>query len=254
VGKTRLALAVSEAVAAELPGRVVRAYLAAIDDPRLVVETIADAAGAGSSPGSSALDAPIATLRDHRALLVLDNFEHVARAAHDVGALLDACGGVTALVTSRHVLGLSGERMFPLAPLATPAVDADDVTPAVALFVARAQARDPAFALTPEMAASVAEICRRLDGLPLAIELAAARVAVLAPPAMLARWDAAMGLDLEGARPAVAPADAAQCLRLEPARAPGRARRAGCGRSVDGERLRRSSPSRRPRRRRRPLA
>jgi predicted ATPase/DNA-binding NarL/FixJ family response regulator len=200
VGKTRLALAVSEAVTPELPGRVVRAYLAAIDDPRLVVETIADAAGAGSSPGASALDAAIATLRDQQTLLVLDNFEHVARAADDVGALLEACDGITALVTSRHVLGLSGERTFPLAPLATPAEDVDDVTPAVALFVARARARDPEFELTPDVAPSVAEICRRLDGLPLAIELAAARVAVLPPPAMLARWDAAMGLDLEGAR------------------------------------------------------
>ncbi len=202
VGKTRLALAVSETVAAELPGGMVRADLAALDDPRLVMETIADAAGAGSSPGTSALEAATAALRDERALLVLDNFEHVARAAHDVGGLLDACNGVTALVTSRHVLGLSGERTLPLAPLATPDGDAGEAlsAPAVALFVARAQARDPSFELTPEMAASVAEICRRLDGLPLAIELAAARVAVLAPPAMLARWDTAVGLDTEGAR------------------------------------------------------
>ncbi|HEX6620043.1 MAG TPA: tetratricopeptide repeat protein [Solirubrobacteraceae bacterium] len=94
--------------------------------------------------------------------------------------------------------GLSAERTLPLAPLATPAVD--EATPAVALFVARARARDPEFELTPDVAASVAEICRRLDGLPLAIELAAARVAVLSPPAMLARWDAAVGLDTEGAR------------------------------------------------------
>jgi DNA-binding CsgD family transcriptional regulator len=128
---------------------------------------------------------------------VLDNFEQVIAAAAELGALLDACPGVTALVTSRHVLWLSAERTLPLAPLATPAADADptEVTAAVALFVARAQARDPSFELTPEVAAAVAEICRRLDGLPLAIELAAARVAVLAPPAMLARWDTAVGLD-----------------------------------------------------------
>ena len=198
VGKTRLALAASEAIAPQLSGGAVLVDLAPLDDARLVVEAIADAAGAGSSRGTSALEAAAAVLRDARALLVLDNFEHVARAAHDVGALLDACAGVTALVTSRHVLGLSGERTLPLAPLATP--DGDEATAAVALFVARARARDPSFELTPEVAASVAEICRRLDGLPLAIELAAARVAVLAPPAMLARWDAAVGLDTEGAR------------------------------------------------------
>jgi predicted ATPase/DNA-binding CsgD family transcriptional regulator len=202
VGKTRLVLAASEAIAPDLPGGVVRVDLAAIEDARLVAEAIAVAAGAGSSRGASARDAAVAALRDQRALLVLDNFEQVIAAAADLGALLDACPGVAALVTSRHVLWLSAERTLPLAPLATPAADADPthVTAAVALFVARAQARDPSFELTPEVAAAVAEICRRLDGLPLAIELAAARVAVLAPPAMLARWDAAVGLDTEGAR------------------------------------------------------
>ena len=198
VGKTRLAQAAAEAIAPDLPGGVVRVDLAPLEEPRLVAEAIAVAAGAGSSRGASALDAAAAALRDEQLLLVLDNFEHVARAAHDVGALLDACSGVNALVTSRHVLGLSAERTLPLAPLATPAVD--EATPAVALFVARARARDPEFELTPDVAAAVAEICRRLDGLPLAIELAAARVAVLSPPAMLARWDAAVGLDTEGAR------------------------------------------------------
>jgi predicted ATPase/DNA-binding NarL/FixJ family response regulator len=202
VGKTRLALAASEAIAPDLPGGVVRVDLAALEDARLVAEAIAVAAGAGSSRGASARDAAVAALRDQRALLVLDNFEQVIAAAADVGALLEACPGVTALVTSRHVLWLSAERTLPLAPLATPAADADPthVTAAVALFVARAQARDPSFELAPEVAAAVAEICRRLDGLPLAIELAAARVAVLAPPAMLARWDTAVGLDTEGAR------------------------------------------------------
>jgi predicted ATPase len=202
VGKTRLALAGSQAVAPDLPDGVVRVDLAPLEDPRLVAEAIAAAAGAGSSRGASALRAAVAALRDGSALLVLDNFEHVEPAAADLGALLDACPGVTALVTSRHVLGLSAERTLPLAPLSTPAADAGEAhaSAAVALFVARAQARDPSFELTPEVVASVAEICRRLDGLPLAIELAAARVAVLAPPAMLARWDAAVGLDTEGAR------------------------------------------------------
>jgi predicted ATPase/DNA-binding CsgD family transcriptional regulator len=201
VGKTRLALAASEAMAADVPGGVVRVDLAPLEDARLVAEAIAVAVGAGSSRGASARDAAAAALRDASVLLVLDNFEHVEPAAGDVGALLVACPGVTALVTSRHVLGLSAERTLPLAPLATPAAgEQGDAGPAVALFVARARARDPGFELTPEIAPSVAEICRRLDGLPLAVELAAARVAVLTPPAMLARWDAAVGLDTVGAR------------------------------------------------------
>ena len=202
VGKTRLALAGAQAVAPDVPDGVVRVDLAPLEDPRLVAEAIAVAAGAGSSRGASALEAAVAALRDGSALLLLDNFEHVEPAAANLGVLLDACPGVTALVTSRHVLGLSAERTLPLAPLSTPAADAGEAqaSAAVALFVARARARDPSFELTPEVLASVAEICRRLDGLPLAIELAAARVAVLAPPAMLARWDAAVGLDTEGAR------------------------------------------------------
>jgi non-specific serine/threonine protein kinase len=202
VGKTRLALAASDVVGEDRPDGVVHVGLAPLEDARLVAEAIAAAAGAGSSRGASALAAAIAALRDRRALLVLDNFEHVEPAAADLGALLDACPGLTALVTSRHVLGLSGEQTLPLAPLSTPAGDGGETqaSAAVTLFVARARARDPGFQLTPDVVASVAEICRRLDGLPLAIELAAARVAVLAPPAMLARWDAAVGLDTVGAR------------------------------------------------------
>ena len=201
VGKTRLAPTASEAVLPDWPGGVC-VELAALEDARLVAEAIAAAAGAGSSRGDSALEAAAAALRDGRTLLVLDNFEHLEPAAADLGALLAACPGVTALVTSRHVLGLSAERTLPLAPLSTPAENGGEAeaSPAVALFVARARARDPSFVLTPDSSASVAEICRRLDGLPLAIELAAARVAVLSPPAMLARWDAAVGLDTVGAR------------------------------------------------------
>ena len=103
VGKTRLALAASAVVAPDPAGALVRVDLAPLEDARLVAEAIAAAAGAGSSPGASALDAAVAALGDERALLVLDNFEHVALAAADLGALLDACPGVTALVTSRHV-------------------------------------------------------------------------------------------------------------------------------------------------------
>ena len=136
---------------------------------------------------------------------MLDNFEHVESAAAEIAWLLDACPHLTVLVTSRHVLGLAAEQMFPLAPLRTP--DPEErkpdrlvQAPAVQLFVVRARSRDPRFQLTPDVLASVAEICRRLDGLPLAIELAAARVGTLPPPALLARWEEAFGLDTEGVR------------------------------------------------------
>jgi non-specific serine/threonine protein kinase len=191
VGKTRMALAAADALAPGLSGGAVRVELAPLARASLVPDAIAGAAGARAAHGAPALEAAMAALRDERALLVLDNFEHVESAAGDVGRLLEACPDLTALVTSRHVLGLSAEHTFPVAPLTTAAPE---------LFAARARARDPSFALTPETAEAVEEICRRLDGLPLAIELAAARVAVLGPQAMLDHWAAAVGLDTEGAR------------------------------------------------------
>ncbi len=206
VGKTRVAYAVADAVAQDPSVRVVRVELAPLADAALVADAIAVAVDAAHrSPSGSALTGATAALGEQRALLLLDNFEHLAAAADDVGALLQACPGVTALVTSRHVLGLAAEHMFPLAPLALPDPGEGDParatrSAAVALFAARARARDPQFELTPEVTVAVAEICRRLDGLPLAIELAAARMAVLPAPAMLARWDAAIGLDAPGAR------------------------------------------------------
>ena len=206
VGKTRVAYAVADTIAQDPSVRVVRVELAPLTDAALVADAIAVAVGAAQRPRSGeTLRAAADALGEQRALLVLDNFEHLGAAADDVAALLKACPGVTALVTSRHVLGLAAEHMFPLAPLALP--DPGEAEPAraarsaaVALFAARARARDPQFELTPEVTVVVAEICRRLDGLPLAIELAAARMAVLPPAAMLARWDAAVGLDAPGAR------------------------------------------------------
>jgi predicted ATPase/DNA-binding CsgD family transcriptional regulator len=206
VGKTRVAYAVADAVAQDSSWRVVRVELAALADATLVADAIAVAVDAAHrSRSGSALRAAADALREQRALLVLDNFEHLGPAAGDVAALLDSCPGVTALVTSRHVLGLTAEHMFPLAPLVLPDPGEHDParaarSAAVALFVARARARDPQFELTAEVTAAVAEICRRLDGLPLAIELAAARMAALPPPAMIARWEAAVGLDAPGAR------------------------------------------------------
>src|SRR4029077_5451490 len=145
-------------------------------------------------------------LRARRLVLVLDNFEQVMGAAPLVAELLGAAPGVVALVTSRMVLRLSGEHEFPVPPLPVPPVgaggDAADVQrcASVRLFVERAQAASAGFELTSGNAGAVAEICRRLDGLPLAIELAAARVRLLPPQALLARLDDKMGLLTGGAR------------------------------------------------------
>ena len=197
VGKTRVADGVAERASGGR--RVMWVELESISDPHLVMDAIVDAAGGDDR--RAALDAAVAAVAGDELLLVLDNFEQVAAAAGDVARLLAACPGVTALVTSRHVLHLAGEHMFPLAPLALPATGECDParSPAVALFVARAVARDPEFALGEKVGPAVVEICRRLDGLPLAIELAAARVGALPPPAIVAHWEAVIGLDAQGA-------------------------------------------------------
>jgi predicted ATPase/DNA-binding CsgD family transcriptional regulator len=195
VGKTRLALAVAAVAADEFPDGVTFVPLAPITDPALVPSAIITALGvreAGDEPLNERLEA---VLRDKRLLLVLDNFEHVIGASPIVADLLETCPDVTMLVTSRVRLRVSGEREVPIAPLGLVELDrhlsVTDVatSDAVRLFVARAEAVQPGFALTPENAVAVAEICRRLDGLPLAIELAAARVKVLPPAALLARLD-----------------------------------------------------------------
>ena len=155
-------------------------------------------------------------------LLLLDNFEHVVDAAPSVADLLKGAPGLTALVTSREPLKVGGEREYPIAPLPFPNSTAE-ISPeqladldSVRLFAERAQAVSPAFALTADNAAAVAEICRRLDGLPLAIELAAARVKVLPVPALLDRLEQRLPLLVgDAARCTRAPADHAQCHRLE---------------------------------------
>jgi predicted ATPase/DNA-binding CsgD family transcriptional regulator len=205
VGKTRVAYAAADAAARDPRWRVLRVPLAALADWRLVAGAIAAAAAGAGARGRAGIDATAEALGDGPTLLVLDNFEHVARAAADVAALLAACPGLVVLATSRHVLHIAGEHMLPLAPLTLPAAGDRDPekalrSGAVSLFVARARARDPAFRLTADLTPAVVQICRRVDGLPLAIELAAARVAVLPPPAMLRHWDSVVGLDAPGAR------------------------------------------------------
>ena len=148
------------------------------------------------------------TLRHRCALLVLDNIEHLLPAAPQVAALLLACPDLKVLVTSRARLRVAGEQEYRVPPLELPgethleAVDDLASVPAVALFVARAQAADPAFTLTADNVSFVVEVCRRLDGLPLSIELAAARVASLPLPVLFARLDRALQVLTGGARDA----------------------------------------------------
>src|SRR5262249_23746737 len=128
-------------------------------------------------------------LHERSALLLLDNMEQVVAVAPRLAQLLIACPGLVVLATSRGALRITGEQEYPLPPLALPATDTRDVdalaaNPSVALFVRRARAARPSFALTDANAAIIADICRRLDGLPLAIELAAAWAKVLSPPAL----------------------------------------------------------------------
>ena len=193
VGKTRLAIAVAAAVQEAFPDGVVFVDLAPLSDPALVVPTIAVAFGVQAGADQVLLDRLCRFFAEKRLLLLLDNCEPVLGAAPDVATLLARCPGLTVLATSREPWRVRGEQEFPLHPLPLPASDRllaiEEVqgSPAVALFVERAHAVQPRFALTAENAGAVAAICRRLDGLPLAIELAAARVKVLPPAALLAR-------------------------------------------------------------------
>ena len=191
VGKTRLALAIAQAVAAKFADGVIWVDLSPLTDGGLVPATVASALGL-TIAAHSVTDAIIAYLRSAQVLLVLDNCEHLLTAAGELtAALLAGCPALQMLATSRAPLHVRGEHLFPVPTLAVPPsgaslIEAVAPAPAVTLFVQRARAGDPHFALTEQNAAAVAEICQRLDGLPLAIELAAVRSSVLSPAAMLA--------------------------------------------------------------------
>ncbi|MBA2470012.1 MAG: tetratricopeptide repeat protein [Chloroflexia bacterium] len=205
VGKSTLAIHAGRTAIDAFPDGVSFVSLAAVADPDLVMPTIAQALGFQNAREASA-EASIATaLHDKQLLLVLDNFEQVVDAAPRLGDVLRTCPGVTALVTSRVRLRVAGEREYPVPPLGlaaegTLAPETAAEAEAVRLFVERAQAVEPTFALTDGNAATVAEICRRLDGLPLAIELAAARIKVLPPLALLARLERRLTLLTGGNR------------------------------------------------------
>jgi predicted ATPase len=196
VGKTRLAVAVGERLRDDFAAGTVFVPLEAVTDPGLVLAAIGRAAGADLARTGAPVEALAETFGDGAWLLILDNLEQVVQAAPDIGQLLARCPGLAMVATSRTALGLRGEREYPVPPLpaypGTASVAEVAAWPAVALFVDRARAVRPGFALTEDNAAAVAEICRRLEGLPLAIELAAARTRLLDPPALLDRLAASL--------------------------------------------------------------
>jgi predicted ATPase/serine/threonine protein kinase len=209
IGKTRLAVQVANRLVELFPGGTYFVPLSSLNDPGLIASMILQALGIREAGGQSALEILKRNLQDSSRgpiLLVLDNFEHLIQAAPTVADLLASCPNLRIMVTSRAALHLYGEHEFPVPPLAlpdsrsTPSVEVLSRCPAVALFVQRAVAAKPDFGLNPENAVVVAEICARLDGLPLAIELAAARVKVLSPSLMLTRLASRLQLLTGGAR------------------------------------------------------
>ncbi len=207
-GKTRLALQLAAEVSDEFEGGVFFVGLGPIADPGLVALTIAQTLGLPETRGETrpALDRLVDYLRDRQVLLVLDNFEQVLPAAPVVSALLAASPRSKVVVTSRAALHLSGEREYQVPPLRRPdprhlpGLDSLSQYEAVSLFIQRAVAVRPDFAVTNDNAPAVAEICDRVDGLPLAIELAAARVRLLPPEAILTRLDSRLSLLVGGPR------------------------------------------------------
>ena len=192
VGKTRLALQVVAETAADFADGACVVELAAIRDPDQVLPTIARTLSLIDSGAEPLFDRLVAYLSARQLLLVLDNLEQVVEAAPRIAELLERCPRLTVLATSRVVLHLSGEHDVPVDPLAVPE--------AVQLFATRARAASPRFTLTSDNAAILAAICARLDGLPLAIELAAARIVALPLPALLARLEGTLSLLAGGPR------------------------------------------------------
>jgi predicted ATPase/DNA-binding CsgD family transcriptional regulator len=217
VGKTRLAVRVAEELTADFPDGVAFVPLAPVRDPALVLPVVAATVGVREAGGEPLVDRLAAFLQTRALLLILDNLEQVLAAAPEVARVLAACPDLTILATSRAPLHIAGERVFAVPPLeladqpddrrAPPSLAELARAEAVRLFVERAQAARADFALTEANGAEVAAICGRLDGLPLAIELAAARVSVLPPAALLTRLAQRLPLLTGG------PRDAPQRLR-----------------------------------------
>lgn len=199
-GKTRLSLRLARETGADFADGVVFVPLAAITDPDLVATTIRQALGVGEESGRTAQETLVARLSGKEVLIVLDNFEQLLPAASVIAALLESTDGLKFVVTSRSVLHVTGEQEYPVPPLSLPgAAEVADLdrlagSESVALFLQRARAARPDFELTADNASAIAAICRRLDGLPLAIELAASRIKLLPPPALLAKLGRSLDL------------------------------------------------------------
>ena len=206
VGKTRLAVEVAGHSRDAFADGVVFVPLAPLRDAALLPSVLAETLGIKEVAGQALQETLTRHLQDRQMLLVLDNFEHLSTAALVVGELVGRCPLLTVLVTSRAPLHVGGERQFPVPPLPLPdaalqsPADGLQHSPAVELFRQRAQAVMPTFELTATNVAPTVRICRRLDGLPLAIELAAARVKLFSPHALLNRLDRGLQLLTEGAR------------------------------------------------------
>ena len=205
-GKTRLGLHVAADLLDDFKDGVFFVPLAPIIDPNLVASAIAQTLDVRDAGGQPLIERLKDYLRDKHLLLLLDNFEHVVSAAPQVAELLSACRQLKIIATSRTPLRVRGEREMPVLPLALPDrkrlpdVESLSQYAAVELFIQRALDVKPDFAFTKDNAPVVAEICHRLDGLPLAIELAAARIKVLSPQALLARLERRLDMLIGGAR------------------------------------------------------
>jgi predicted ATPase/class 3 adenylate cyclase len=206
-GKTRLALQIGAELLEEFRSGVFFVSLAPISDPELVIPTIAQTLSVREVPGEPLLNTLIAYLSEKQMLLVVDNLEQVVDAAPSLSKLVSAAPETKLLITSRARLRLAAEHTYEVPPLALPdptqmGLDTLGENDAIGLFVARAEAVNPEFVLTEENAADVIKICAQLDGLPLAIELAAARISVLTPQALLRRLDERLVVLTSGARDA----------------------------------------------------
>ena len=209
IGKTRLGLQLATELASTGPQAhfadgVFFVDLAPVLEPRLLIPAVAQALGVSEAAGRPLVEGLKLELREKQALLFLDNVEHLLEAASHLGELLSACEHLKVLATSREVLHLLGEQVYRVPPLELPqetSLPASKLRqyPAIHLFLERARAVRPDFALTDDNASAVLEVCQRLDGLPLAIELAAARAAHLTPAMMLERMEGKLALLVGGA-------------------------------------------------------